>query len=115
MDEWCSVPGHPGYEISSTGQLRYGDVIIRSWVAGNGYRYVRFYKTLRHVGARFERTIHSLVCEAFHGPKPTPRHEVRHLNGYSLDNAASNLAWGTPRENRLDSVRHGTHYFSKSH
>jgi len=35
--------------------------------------------------------------------------EARHLNGQPLDCRAENLAWGTPRQNRLDSVRHGTH------
>lgn len=35
--------------------------------------------------------------------------EVRHLNGDSLCNYLANLAYGTPSENRHDSVRHGTH------
>lgn len=34
----------------------------------------------------------------------------RHLNGNPYDNRLENLAWGTPSENMLDKVRHGTHH-----
>jgi hypothetical protein len=116
MDEWRPIPSVPGCEASSAGQLRYvtGE-LIKGSISGNGYRYVRVYYTggRRRVGARKECTIHSLVCEAFHGPKPSPKHEVRHLDGDPLNNTASNLRWGTASENRHDSVRHGTHYFSR--
>ena len=30
------------------------------------------------------------------------------MNGQSLDNAASNLAWGTRADNVADAIRHGT-------
>jgi hypothetical protein len=59
------------------------------------------------------RVAHILVCEAFHGPKPEPHHEVRHLNGNGQDNRPENLAWGTKSENRADAVRHGTDYNTK--
>lgn len=41
---------------------------------------------------------HVVVCETFYGPQPSPRHQVRHLNGVKTDNRASNLRWATPRE-----------------
>lgn len=53
------------------------------------------------------RTIHQLVTEAFVGPRPTGS-EVRHLDGNPANNRASNLAWGTRRENMADARRHGT-------
>jgi len=54
---------------------------------------------------------HAVVCEAFHGPRPTPKHEVRHLDGDPTNNAAWNLAWGTKKENAADMVRHGRSTF----
>lgn len=55
------------------------------------------------------RNIHVMVCEVFHGPRPTPQHQVAHINGDRLDNRAANLRWATPSENIADQVRHGTH------
>lgn len=52
--------------------------------------------------------VHRVVCEAFHGPRPFPKAEVRHLNGIKTDNRASNLKWGTHAENMADKKLHGT-------
>lgn len=52
--------------------------------------------------------VHRVVCEAFHGPRPSPKHQARHLNGVNTDNRASNLAWGTSKENHADRTLHGT-------
>lgn len=52
--------------------------------------------------------VHRMVAEAFHGPKPSPLHEVRHLDGDKLNNCAGNLAWGTHVENIDDRTGHGT-------
>lgn len=53
------------------------------------------------------RSVHSLVCEAFHGIRPAGM-EVRHIDGTRTNNEASNLEWGTHSENSLDKRRHGT-------
>lgn len=52
--------------------------------------------------------VHSLVCTAFHGPRPSPAHQVAHNNGNPADNAAGNLRWATAKENHGDRVVHGT-------
>ena len=52
-------------------------------------------------------SVHVLVCETFHGEKPFPEAQVRHLDGNPLNNAASNLKWGTAAENAADTRRHG--------
>ena len=57
--------------------------------------------------------VHILVCEAFHGPRPSPKHEVRHKNGISSDNRAENLEWGTRSDQRNDDVRNGKHFWAK--
>lgn len=37
-----------------------------------------------------------LVCLAFHGPRPSPRHVAAHRDGDGLNNAADNLFWRAP-------------------
>lgn len=51
--------------------------------------------------------IHQLVCEMFHGKKPAPHYEVRHLDGNPQNNHPENLRWGTRAENVRDMVDHG--------
>lgn len=53
------------------------------WLPGRG-------KTLAHVA----------ICEAFHGPQPSPQHQVDHLNADRSDNRPRNLTWATPEDNR---------------
>jgi len=43
--------------------------------------------------------LHKLVCEAFNGAKPFDDAVVMHIDGDSTNNAASNLKWGTQKEN----------------
>jgi hypothetical protein len=61
-------------------------------------------------GRRRQRNapVHVMVCEAWHGPKPTPRHQAAHGNGDPADNRAVNLRWATPEENQADAKVHGT-------
>jgi hypothetical protein len=79
------------------------------------------YSKYGHVNARMTPddgrarniAVHVSVCRAFHGEKPTPLHEVRHLNGDPLDNRPENLRWGTRKENAADMRAHGTHHERK--
>ena len=52
--------------------------------------------------------VHSMVAGAFLGPRPSPKHQVRHLDGDRMNNRATNLAWGSVQENMDDRERHGT-------
>lgn len=54
------------------------------------------------------KPVHVLICAAFHGPRPSMVHEVRHLDGSRDNNLPENLCWGTPAENEADKRRHGT-------
>lgn len=57
--------------------------------------------------------VHTLVCTAFHGPRPSPDHEVCHLNDNRSDNRAENLAWGTKEDNAKDRVINSRHNWAR--
>lgn len=57
---------------------------------------------------RKNRTVHSLVAEAFIGPRP-PGCEVAHKDGSRTNNFLSNLRYATYSENNADKLQHGTH------
>lgn len=49
-----------------------------------------------------------LVCEAYHGPAPSPEHHAAHNDGDISNNHHGNLRWATPAENAADKAIHGT-------
>jgi hypothetical protein len=110
------VPGFPGYTVTDDGRVFStrpwrGDNGPRQLVGGinrGGYRAV----VLCDGAHRRTREIHTLVAEAFHGPRPAGM-DVRHLDGDSLNNCVENLRYGTRTENHLDAVAHGTHHNAK--
>lgn len=113
IEEWRPIPGWP-YEISSCGDVRRTHKgsnglgcmakMSKHFNRFNGYQSVM----LKNCGRSTRKTIHLMVCTAFHGPKPSPTHQVAHWDGNKLNNHFSNLRWATPGENREDSRRHGT-------
>lgn len=83
---------------------------MRARVADNGYLQVGLRSKER---GRKTMEVHRVVAWAVYGPQPAGS-QVRHLNGYKMDNRACNLEYGTPQENRADAVKHGTaHYDSR--
>ena len=110
-EEWRSIPGFPGYEVSDLGNLRSlkpGKQGPRVPVIDRGYR-----RTMLSVGGvHYKRSIHQLVALAFIGPVPD-RCEVRHLDGNRANNVPANLAYGTSAENRADTLLHGTHNMAR--
>src|SRR5690348_4661929 len=60
-----------------------------------GYANVR----LSRDGRQRWKKVHRLVCEAWHGPPPSPVHHAAHLDGDCANNCPENLAWATPKEN----------------
>lgn len=106
-----SAPKHtPGYEVTRDGRV----FSTTGWrglprremaqdLNSHGYLRVR----LVHDGRRVVRLVHVLVAQAFLPPRPSPNHEVRHLDGDKMNNSAANLAWGTRKDNAADRERHG--------
>ena len=103
---WRCIPWWP-YEVSNTGQVRNVRTgrILKQDPAKGGYLRV----TLAWNGEVCRFMVNRLVCEAFHGPAPTPEHQARHLDGDATSNSSGNLCWGTRSENEQDKRRHGTY------
>jgi hypothetical protein len=111
--EWRPLPEFEhAYAVSNWGA-------IKRTARGKGTRVGRILRTRVHrtqsgVAYRYidlaDRTlsVHRLVATAFHGVPADPTHEVRHLDGDSLNNCWDNLRWGTKSENMRDRVQHGT-------
>lgn len=66
------------------------------------------YGQLGHLG-RLHKA-HRFMCEAAHGPPPSPTHEAAHNCGNGMGGCVhpGHLEWKTPSENQLDRRRHGT-------
>jgi hypothetical protein len=107
-EEWRSVIGFSDYQVSSRGRircqarrryLRPGD-IISLHVLRDGY-------VVACIDGK-NRCVHRLVCQAFHGDPPSPKHEVAHNDGNCSNNTSENLRWATHKENCADKKIHGT-------
>ena len=103
---WLPIPTVPHYEVSSRGRVRSdGTRPSARWPKGHvlapqlnrfGYYHVC---PVYDGGRRGLRQIHTLVAEAFIGPRPSPIHQVDHLDGNRLNNRVENLEWVTRSEN----------------
>lgn len=126
-EKWLPVLGFEDlYEVSESGRVRaFPRVVMR-----NGkpvHRVARELKTYPNVqtgymmvhltpreGAKYlkKRTVHSVVLEAFVGPRPDG-HQACHNDGSRTNNHVSNLRWDTVSANQYDKVAHGTHHYAK--
>lgn len=109
------IPDFAGYRVSRDGEVqscwvrrgRYR-LPIDNWfrltpIIRDGYLTVNLPKK----GGKAIRRIHRLVLEMFVGPCPAG-HIACHRNGDRLNNALTNLYWGTHQTISDDAVRHGT-------
>lgn len=116
-EEWRLVPSVPGIMASSHGRIQ-----IIPFIGEMPHGGLRHYSTKPTHGVeqkdatarpgspkrriiRFGRAaltlrVHRLVCEAFHGPQPSPAHIVLHLDEDPSNNREVNLRWGTRKENQ---------------
>lgn len=112
-EEWRQVVGFEGrYDVSSLGN-------VRGWRAAPGVqldsprplvgaldRYGYRKVLLRAGPVRKNAHVHSLVAQAFIGPRP-PGHEVNHRDGVKTHNAVANLEYVTAFENHQHASRTG--------
>lgn len=111
------LPGFPGYRVGSDGTVwscwkkgrQRKCFMSNSWrelsqTTSRGYRYVR----LSCNGRYPRRQVHSLVLEAFVGPKPAGA-QCRHFpDPARSNNKLANLSWATAKVNQADRRGHGT-------
>lgn len=76
---------------------------LKPFADKNGYLRINVWEG----GTWKQLSVHILVCETFHGPRPTPKHHAAHTDGDKVNNHASNLRWATPAENERDKALHG--------
>lgn len=107
---WKRISIFPAYEVSNTGKVRKGDRLLIIGKTQDGYPRV----TMRDTNNSWHhKTVHTIVCEVFNGPKPSESHEVCHVDGTKANNKPSNLRWGTRKENVADSIKHGTFIYGE--
>lgn len=120
-EEWRQVVGYEGiYEVSSFGNARALDrqvsfekegKICTMFVRGGKLKpivgaggYIRLNIT-NSKGKHTQIRVHTWVCTAFNGIKPSSEHQVAHYDGNKLNNHYSNLRWATAKENAEDCKR----------
>lgn len=106
-----AIPGFDGYFATEDGRIvsmRSGAPVELRQRIRRGYWVVTLHIRMRGQVQARSRHVHQMVLPAFKGEAPGPKYMVRHLDGDSLNNDVSNLAWGTAKDNAEDAVRHGT-------
>jgi len=102
------LPGTRWYAVSKNAEVirflngKWKAVVSRLDRSG----YVKFFVCESNSIRRM--SLHSAVLLSHVGPKPSPSHQCRHLDGNRTNNHVSNLQWGTAKENAADRIRHGT-------
>jgi hypothetical protein len=101
---YISIQSFEFYEVGDDGSVwstRFGKRRrLKPYPDGRGYLAV----ILRRGGRSHMFRVHRLVLESFVGPRPDGR-ECRHLDGDRVNNALTNLTWGTRAENNADKPR----------
>lgn len=107
---WQQVKSWPSYWVSDEGLVwsEASSRLLRGLTSRDGYRKIH----LTGQGWQEQRFVHRLVAELF---VEGSGEQVRHIDGDKLNNRASNLAWGTCRENIMDKWAHGKMPHGEAH
>jgi hypothetical protein len=133
MEEvWKQIPGYGlHYEASSLGRIRSKERVVTKWSPFAGRDIDMHYKgkilkpcrsdkwghLCVHIGVggkTFNVHVARLVLLAFSG-EPSSSLQARHLDGNPANNKATNLAWGTQKENNRDRHDHGRYAVGEAH
>lgn len=115
-ETWKDCPDYVGlYEVSDRGRLRslYFDPprILAFGSDSHGYPTVALSKDKQ----RTTKTVHRLVCRAFHGEPFSIWNEAAHLDGDRTNPRADNLQWVNKVANHHHQRAHGTHMARELH
>jgi len=104
-EDFRDVPGKWPYKVSDRGRVYSGhtDKILNPYTDEQG---IYLIVDLRKDGDRNQRSVHTLVMEAFEGPPPSGE-QVHHIDGDPKNNALSNLEYVEPEDNRGEAVEPG--------
>jgi len=104
------IPGLPGYFatnqcniLSSPKDEKWGRKYWRrlpSIIDRDGYQKVQ----LERNGVKTQLFVHSLICLAFHGSRPSGEQCRHYPDPTKTNNKPENLCWGTQRENQWDQI-----------
>jgi len=98
MEEWRDVVGYEGlYQISSMGNIKKGNKILKPSLLSTGYRSIQ----LRKDKLKKCFTIHRLMGLSFL-PNPNNYSDIDHINRMRSDNRLLNLRWATRSENLIN-------------
>lgn len=111
------MAGSDGQIYSRTKYKGFGRKELVDWYPLQGHMTPKGYRTISmsHENVKVTKSVHRLVCMAFHGMPPISTMEVRHLNGDPTDNRPENLRWGTAEENWQDKRMHGRATVGEKH
>lgn len=96
---WASIPGHPGYWVSSEGRVRSRRGILKRNPRHSGHLAV-------DLPGRKTVYVHRLVALAFI-PNPDGLPMVMHGDDDPSNNRVANLSWGTAAQNNADAWARG--------
>jgi hypothetical protein len=113
-ETWRPIAGYEYYEVSDAGRVRSikrttrmgarGGSILKPLRDHYGYVTVILYQN----GTRRRFKIHTLVLEAFVGPRPHRMDACHYPDPNKKNCALSNLRWDTRINNLRDKICHGT-------
>lgn len=107
-EEWREAAGFPKYLVSNLGRVRNRktSLILKPMMCGqHGNKYCTLHLCYKSVTPNSINTLgkavklHRLVLYTFRGPPPLMKPYGLHLDEDRTNNALSNLAWGSPKDN----------------